>query len=205
MRVVVAAPQVPFVRGGAELMAEDLVDGPARARARRGDRQHPVQVVPGLARARPGVPLAPRRPDRVRRPADRPRDRDEVPRVLRPPPEQGRVGAAPVPAGVRLRPHRARPVRRVAGRPRDAPRDRASRCRRARRGAQSVRDLAQRRRSPPALQRRSRRRCCRTRRSRSPTARRSRRATSSRSTGSTARSGSTCSLPPRSATRHFAS
>ena len=92
------------------------------ARARGRPRHDPVQVVPGLARARPGVPLAARRPDRVRRPPDRPRDRDEVPRLLRSPPEQGRVGAAPVPPGLRLRRHRARPVRRVGGGPRDASR-----------------------------------------------------------------------------------
>ena len=88
MRIAVCAPQVPFVRGGAELMADDLVDGAARARARRRARHDPVQVVPRHARARPGVPLAARRPDRVRRAADRPRDRDEVPGVLRPPPNK---------------------------------------------------------------------------------------------------------------------
>ncbi|MBA3844662.1 MAG: glycosyltransferase family 4 protein [Actinobacteria bacterium] len=38
MRVVVAAPQVPFVRGGAELMAEDLVDA-LRA------REHEAELV----------------------------------------------------------------------------------------------------------------------------------------------------------------
>src|SRR4051795_8593184 len=38
MRVVVCAPQVPFVRGGAELMAEDLVDA-------LGERGHEAELV----------------------------------------------------------------------------------------------------------------------------------------------------------------
>ena len=121
MRVAVCAPQVPFVRGGAELMADDLVDA-LRARGHEAELvTMPFKWYPGHARARPGVPLAARRPDRVGRAADRPRDRDEVPRLLRPPPEQGRVGAAPVPAGLRLRPDRARPVLR------QSPEDRATR------------------------------------------------------------------------------
>ena len=44
----------------------------ARARPRGRARHRPVQVVPGHARARPGVPLAAARPDRVGRAADRP-------------------------------------------------------------------------------------------------------------------------------------
>src|SRR5581483_9576017 len=93
------------------------------------------------------------RPGRVGRAADRPGDRHEVPRLLRPPSEQGRVGAAPVPPGVRLRRHRARPVRRLAGGPGDRARDPAPRRGRARRGAPRLRHLAQRRRPALALQR----------------------------------------------------
>jgi hypothetical protein len=33
MRVAVCAPQVPFVRGGAELMAEDLVGAATKPRS----------------------------------------------------------------------------------------------------------------------------------------------------------------------------
>ena len=86
------------------------------------------------------------------RPIDR-RDRDEVPRLLRPPPEQGGLGAAPVPPGIRLRRDRARSVLRQSRGPRHAPRGRAPRRRRARRGAPRLRDVAQRRRPPAALQR----------------------------------------------------
>ena len=57
----------------------------ARPRARGRARHDPVQVVPGHACARPGVPLAAARPDESDGRADRPRDRDEVPLVLRPP------------------------------------------------------------------------------------------------------------------------
>ena len=56
--------------------------------------------------------------------------------------------AAPVPAGVRARPHRARPVLRVGASDRATRRAvHASRPARARRGAQALRHLAQRRRS----------------------------------------------------------
>ena len=62
------------------------------------DRGHEAELVsvpfkwyPGRARADPGVPLAAARPDRGGRAADRPRDRHEVPLLLRPPPEQGRL------------------------------------------------------------------------------------------------------------------
>ena len=113
-----AAGAVRARRGGAD------GGGPRRRAAcawpRGRARDDAVQVVPRLARARPGVPLAARRPDRVGRAADRPGDRDEVPRLLRPPPEQGRLGAASVPAGIRLRRDRARSVLRQ-------PEDRATR------------------------------------------------------------------------------
>ena len=112
MRIAVCAPQVPFVRGGAELMAEDLVDA-LRA------RDHEAELVTMPFKWYPGSRVLDQaflwrlaRPDRVGRAADRPRDRDEVPRLLRPPPEQGRLGAASVPAGLRLRRDRARPVLR---------------------------------------------------------------------------------------------
>ena len=62
VRIAVCAPQVPFVRGGAELMADDLV---AALRARGHEAElvtRAVQVVSGHARARPGVPLAAARP-----------------------------------------------------------------------------------------------------------------------------------------------
>ena len=185
-----AAGAVRARRGGADGRRPRRRAAGPRARGRA--RQRPVQVVPGHARPRPGVPLAARRPHRVRRPPDRPRDRDEVPGLLRPPSEQGRLGPAPVPAGLRLRPHRARPVRRVAGGPRDAPRGRAARhaSRSARRGASS----RPRATSPTGCSAStgSTPRSCRTRRRRSPIATPSPKASCSRSTGSTARSGSTC-------------
>ena len=149
----VRAPQVPFVRGGAELMADELVDA-LRARGHEAELVTiPFKWYPGTRVLDQAFLWRLRRPDRVRRPPDRPRDRDEVPGLLRAPPEQGRLGAAPVPAGLRLRPHRARPVLRVARGPRDATRGRAARRGRARRGAPRVRDVAQRRRPAAALQR----------------------------------------------------
>ena len=199
MRVVVAAPQVPFVRGGAELMAEDLV---AALRA----RGHEAEIVSIPFKWYPGSRVLDQaflwRLVDLTESDGRPIDRviaTKFPAYCVRHPEQGRVGAAPVPAGVRLRPHRARPVRRVAGGPRDAPCDRAPRRGRARRGAQSVRDVAQRRRPAAALQRDHRGGAAAPAAVARRIARPSPRATSSRSTGSTARSGSTCSSRPRSA------
>ena len=118
----------------------------ARARARGRPRDDAVQVVSGRDGADARAALAARRPDRGGRPADRPRDRDEVPVLRRQASEQGRLARAPVPPGVRARPHRARAVRRLGRGPRDAARDPPARPRRARRGAQARRDLAERRR-----------------------------------------------------------
>ena len=119
LRIAVCRPQVAFARGGVEIFTDDLVEELRAPRPRRRPRQRAVQVVSGRARPHPGVPLAPARPRRGGRPADRARDRDQVPVVRRPPSEQGRLARPPVPPGVRARPHRARPVRRVAGGPGD--------------------------------------------------------------------------------------
>ena len=155
MRIAVCRPQVPFVYGGAEVMADQLA---AELRA----RGHEAETVTVPYKWYPGTRVLDQAflwrlldLDGGRRPADRPRDRDEVPRLLRPAPEQGRLDRAPVPAGLRLRPHRVRAVLGVAGGPRDAARGRAARPGRARRGAQGVRDLAQRRRPARALHRTS--------------------------------------------------
>ena len=47
MRIAVCPPQVPFARGGAEILADDLVAGAAQARPRGRARHRSVQVVPG--------------------------------------------------------------------------------------------------------------------------------------------------------------
>ena len=134
-------------------MADTLV---AELRARDHEAElvtDSVQVVSGDARPRPGVPLAPARPDRVRRAADRPRARDEVPLVRRPASEQARLGAAPVPAGVRARPNRSGPVLRRTPRPGVAALGPNPGPDRARRGEAALRHLAQRRRADRALHR----------------------------------------------------
>src|SRR5437588_4801413 len=123
----------------------------AFARARGRARHRAVQVVSGRARALAGIPLAPARPDRVGRPPDRARHRDEVSVLRRPPSEQGRLAAAPVSAGVRARSHRAGTVRRERRGTRNAPCGAAPRSCRPRRGAQAVHDVAERRRAPRAV------------------------------------------------------
>ncbi len=118
--------------------------GAARARPRGRPRHDAVQVVSRRARADARLHVAAARPRGGRRAAGRPRDRDEVPLVRRPPSEQGRLARAPVPPGLRARPHRARPVRRVAGRPRAAAQAPRARPAHPRRGAAALLDLAQR-------------------------------------------------------------
>ena len=55
MRIAVCRPQVPFVYGGAELVADQLVDE-LRARGHEAETgRRPVQVVSRHARARPGL------------------------------------------------------------------------------------------------------------------------------------------------------
>ena len=153
MRVVVAAPQVPFVRGGAELMAEDLV---AALRA----RGHESEIVSIPFKWYPG--------SRVLDQAFLWRLVDLTESDGRP---IDRVIATKFPAYCVRHPNKVAWVlhqfrqaydydRTELGQfdespagPRDAPRDRAPRCGLARRGAQGVRDLAERRRSPPAVQR----------------------------------------------------
>ena len=143
--------------------------GAARARARGRARHRAVQVVSGRARADAGVPLAAARPRGGERPADRRGDRDEVPVVRRAASAQGRVAAAPVPAGVGSRPHRARPVLRVGGGPRAAAQGARVRPRRARRGAQDLHDVVDRRRPAARLDRaRSGRACAAARAARVP-------------------------------------
>ena len=130
----------------------------------------PFKWYPGRARADAGVPLAAARPDGGGRAADRPRRRDEVPVLLRPPSEQGRLAPAPVPPGVRARPHRARPVLRVGRGPRDAPPRAAARP--ASHSARRASCSRPRERRRPARSARpgSTPRCSRTRRRSSPTA-----------------------------------
>src|SRR3954447_14121421 len=116
----------------------------AHARARDRPRHDSLQVVPGRARALPGVPLAAAGPERVGRVRDRPRDRDEVPLVRRPASEQGRLAPASVPSGLRTRPDRARPVRGERRGARRATRGASARQGRARRGEEGLRHLAER-------------------------------------------------------------
>ena len=150
--------QVPFMRGGAEIFADDLV-----AELRR--RGHEADLVTMPFKWYPGARVLTQSflwrlldlEEAAGRP-DRPGDRDEVPVLRRASSEQGRVAAPPVPAGVRARPHGARAVRRGPAGP-GAPADRArARPRRARRGAARVRHVAEPRRPAPAVDRDRRRR-----------------------------------------------
>ena len=125
----------------------------ACARPRGGDRLGPVQVVPGRPRAHAGLPLAPARPDRDGREADRPRRGDEVPLVRRASPREARVARASVPPGVRARSHRARAVRRVCPGAGAAPAGAGARPRGARRGDAGIRHVEERGRQARALDR----------------------------------------------------
>ena len=127
MRIAVCAPQVPFERGGTEIVVESLVE---QLRQRDHEVEHvrvPFKWYPGARAAARGARVATPRPGGGSRPPDRPRDRDEVPLVRHSPPEQGRLAGAPVPAGLRPRPHRARAVRRRDVRPCDRAGDPAAR------------------------------------------------------------------------------
>ena len=147
MRIAVCAPQVPFVRGGAELMADELVDA-LRARG------HEAELVTMPFKWYPGTRVLDQaflwRLVDLTESDGRPIDRviaTKFPAYCVRHPNKVAWVAAPVPAGLRLRPHRARPVRRVAratARPARAV-ERLD-ARRARRGAAGLRDLAERRR-----------------------------------------------------------
>ena len=157
MRIAVCAPQVPFVRGGAELMADELVD----ALRRRG---HEAELVTIPFKWYPGTRVLDQaflwRLVDLTEADGRPIDRviaTKFPAYCVRHPNKVAWVAAPVPAGLRLRPDRARPVLGVARGSRDATRGRAARPDRARRGAPRLRDLAQRRRPAAALQRHRRR------------------------------------------------
>ena len=100
MRIAVCAPQVPFIRGGAEILADTLVDG-LRGRGHEAELVTvPFKWYPGTRVLDPGVPLAPARPDRVG-----PAEIDLVVATVGGTScaiRQGRLGAAPVPPGLRV-------------------------------------------------------------------------------------------------------
>ena len=114
MRIAVCAPQVPFIRGGAEIVSERLVE-------ELRERDHDVELVTVPFKWYPG--------ERVLTQAFlwRLLDLEEAdgvpidlviatkfPSYAVRHPKQSRLAAAPVPPGLRARPDRARPVRRVA-------------------------------------------------------------------------------------------
>ena len=194
MRIAVCGPQVPFVHGGAEVVADELVDE-LRARGHEAELVTvPFKWYPGTRVLDQAFLWRLARPDRVRRPADRPRDRDQVPLLLRPPPEQGRLArctssgrptTTTAPSSASSPSRREDRATRLGGR--------AARRGRARRGAArssrprgNVADRLQALHGP------------RRRGAAAPAAdarlphRRATTASSSRSTGSTAASGSTC-------------
>ena len=192
MRVAVCAPQVPFVRGGAELMADDLVAALRRAATRRELVTIPFKWYPGT---------------RVLDQAFLWRLVDLTESDGRP---IDRVIATKFPAYCVRHPNKVAWVlhqfrqaydydRTELGQFSDSPEDRATRraverldARRARRGAPRLRDVAQRRRPPAAVQRhRGGAAAASAADARLPHGRR-RRASCSRSTASTARSASTC-------------
>ena len=150
MRIAVCRPQVPFTYGGAEVVADQLVDE-LRIRGHEVDLIAIPYAWDRRARARPGAHLAADRAEPDAGEADRARDRDQVPLLRDPAPEQGRLARPPVPAGLRLRPRRVPAVLRVAARPGDAARRRALRQGGARRGEADLHDLRQRRRPAQAL------------------------------------------------------
>ena len=122
MRIAVCAPQVPFERGGTEILAETLV---AELRGRGHDVEDvkiPFKWYPGARALREALVWRLVDLEEAQERPGRPRDRDEVPVLRDPPPEQGRLARPPVPAGLRARPRRLRAVRRGPVRPRDGSR-----------------------------------------------------------------------------------
>ena len=140
MRIAVCRPMVPFVYGGAEVVADTLVDE-LRARG------HEVELIalPFVwdGRGCSTTALQWRLVDLGGSEAEagRARDRHEVPLLRDPPPEQGRLARPPVPPGLRLRPRRV---------PASSP-SRRSTARRGRRSSGSTGSRsARRRRSSPS-------------------------------------------------------
>ena len=192
MRIAVCRPQVPFERGGAEIFADDLV-GELRARDHEADLVTvPFKWYPGERVLTQAFLWRLLDLDGGGRPADRPRDRHEVPVV--------RVRH---PNKVVWLLHQFRQAyeldRTELGQFGERAEERATRERCS--GSTGSRSARRGRCSPPratspsgsSARPGSRPRCCRTRRRSSPYRMDGvRRTSSSRSAGSTGRSGSTC-------------
>ena len=153
MRIAVCAPQVPFVRGGAEIFADTLVD---ELRA----RDHEAELVTVPFKWYPGTRVLDQaflwRLLDLTESDGRPIDlvvATKFPSYCVRHPEQARLGAAPVPAGVRAGPNRSGPVLRRTVRPGAAALGPTSGPDRARRGEAALRHLPQRRRPDRALDR----------------------------------------------------
>ena len=117
-----ARRRCPFARGGAEILAERLTHE-LQGHGHEADLvTMPFKWYPGAKVLTHALLWRLADLDGGGRPADRPRDRDEVPLLRRAAPEQGRLARAPVPPGVRARRHRPRPVRRLRRGPGDATR-----------------------------------------------------------------------------------
>ena len=164
MRIAVCRPQVPFVYGGAEVVADQLVDE-LRARG------HEAELVAVPYKWYPGTRVLDQaflwRLLDLSESDGKPIElviATKFPSYGIRHPNKVVVARAPVPAGLRLRPHRVRPVLGVAGGPRDAARGRAVRPGRARRGAPDLHDLAATSPTGCSATRASTRRCCRRRR-----------------------------------------
>ena len=146
-------PQVPFERGGTEIFADGLVQA-------LREHGHETELVTVPFKWYPGERVLTQAflwrlldlEEANGRPIDA-GDRDEVPVVRRRASEQGRLAAAPVPPGLRPRPHRARTVLRVGGGSCAAAEGARARPRRARRGAEDLHDVVDRRRPAARLDR----------------------------------------------------
>ena len=123
MRIVVCEAQVPFVEGGAEYHVRELLRQ-LRLHGHQAElvsvpfKWYPKEEILTHAAAWRLLDLS-----REQRRADRPRDRHEVPVLLRPASSQGRVADPPVPRRVRARRDRLQrlPAPGVGRRPSRAP------------------------------------------------------------------------------------
>ena len=140
--VLVCETQVPLVRGGAELLVQQLVTELRRARRRDRSRVAAVQVVSEGRdpAARRGVAAA--RSQREQRPPDRSDHRDQVPDLFRAAPAQGLLARASASRGLRAVRHAVQRLRPRRARRRAARSADGARRRDARRVPRPLHDLA---------------------------------------------------------------
>jgi hypothetical protein len=146
-RIAICAAQIPFIRGGAEVLYESLRDELVRRGHRAEIVSLPFKLVVAAEHRAECPCLADGRPDERGRTADRPGDRHAVPVVSGASSAQG--GLVDPPVSPDLRPQ-GDPVQRLRRARRGSPRPRAMlrqlRPARPGRGQRALLDLAQHRR-----------------------------------------------------------